>query len=123
MAIKPDGVQRHLVGEIIRRFERKGLQLVGMKLLQVSGQAHPGWGSLKPRSPCSPPGPGCVGNCWGFCLSSGLYSLPVSFQLQILTARRSVGTRRGDSSFGEHVCPWLCPCSRAVTVSWQVLLL
>ncbi|XP_077042946.1 nucleoside diphosphate kinase 3 isoform X2 [Agelaius phoeniceus] len=35
VAIKPDGVQRRLVGEIIRRFERKGLQLVGMKLLQV----------------------------------------------------------------------------------------
>ncbi|MGB2018356.1 MAG: nucleoside-diphosphate kinase, partial [Candidatus Poseidoniaceae archaeon] len=29
--IKPDGVQRGLVGEIINRFERKGLQLVGMK--------------------------------------------------------------------------------------------
>ncbi|NXV71335.1 NDK3 kinase, partial [Atlantisia rogersi] len=36
VAIKPDGVQRHLVGEIIRRFERKGLQLVGMKLVQAS---------------------------------------------------------------------------------------
>uniref|UniRef100_A0A8C3Y7W4 Nucleoside diphosphate kinase n=1 Tax=Catharus ustulatus TaxID=91951 RepID=A0A8C3Y7W4_CATUS len=36
VAIKPDGVQRRLVGEIIRRFERKGLQLVGMKLLQAS---------------------------------------------------------------------------------------
>ncbi|KAM7007420.1 nucleoside diphosphate kinase 3 [Passerculus sandwichensis] len=35
VAIKPDGVQRRLVGEIIRRFERKGLQLVGMKLLQA----------------------------------------------------------------------------------------
>lgn len=29
--IKPDGVQRGLVGEIVNRFERKGLQLVGMK--------------------------------------------------------------------------------------------
>ncbi|KAL2298729.1 hypothetical protein Nmel_014320 [Mimus melanotis] len=65
VAIKPDGVQRRLVGEIIRRFERKGLQLVGMKLLQVSGRARPGWGSLEPRSPCSPPSPGCAGNCWG----------------------------------------------------------
>ena len=26
--VKPDGVQRSLVGEIIQRFERKGLQLV-----------------------------------------------------------------------------------------------
>ncbi len=29
--VKPDGVQRSLVGEIIQRFERKGLQLVGLK--------------------------------------------------------------------------------------------
>lgn len=34
--IKPDGLQRGLIGEIIARFERKGLKLVGMKLLQLS---------------------------------------------------------------------------------------
>ncbi len=33
--IKPDGVQRSLVGEIISRLERKGLVLVGMKLVQA----------------------------------------------------------------------------------------
>eukprot|EP01133_Synstelium_polycarpum_P002898 gene2898-3328_t len=31
IAIKPDGVARHLVGEIIARFERKGFVLVGLK--------------------------------------------------------------------------------------------
>ncbi|XP_034286153.1 nucleoside diphosphate kinase 3 [Pantherophis guttatus] len=36
LAIKPDGVQRHLVGEIIRRFEKKGFKLVAMKLMQAS---------------------------------------------------------------------------------------
>lgn len=36
LAIKPDGVQRGLVGEVIQRFERKGYKLVGMKLMQVS---------------------------------------------------------------------------------------
>lgn len=30
--IKPDGVQRSLIGEIIKRFERTGLKLVGLKL-------------------------------------------------------------------------------------------
>lgn len=34
--IKPDGVQRGLVGEVISRFERKGFSLVGMKLMAVS---------------------------------------------------------------------------------------
>ena len=37
IAIKPDGVQRGLVGEIIKRFEQKGFRLVAMKLIQVSG--------------------------------------------------------------------------------------
>ncbi|GET38848.1 MULTISPECIES: nucleoside-diphosphate kinase [Microseira] len=36
LAVKPDGVQRQLVGEIIRRFETKGFTLVGLKLMQVS---------------------------------------------------------------------------------------
>ncbi len=36
IAIKPDGVQRGLVSEIIGRFERKGFTLVGMKLMMVS---------------------------------------------------------------------------------------
>ena len=34
--VKPDGVQRGLMGEIIARFERRGLKLIGMKFLQVS---------------------------------------------------------------------------------------
>ncbi len=33
--IKPDGVQRGLVGEILGRFERRGLKLVGLKLMSV----------------------------------------------------------------------------------------
>ena len=33
--IKPDGVQRNLVGEIIKRYEQKGLKLVAMKLIQM----------------------------------------------------------------------------------------
>ena len=33
--VKPDGVQRGLVGEIIARLERRGLKLAGLKLMQV----------------------------------------------------------------------------------------
>lgn len=36
LMIKPDGVQRNLAGEIISRFEKKGFQLVGLKLMQIS---------------------------------------------------------------------------------------
>lgn len=34
--IKPDGVQRNLVGEIIARLEKKGYKLVAMKLMQLT---------------------------------------------------------------------------------------
>ena len=34
--VKPDGVQRGLVGEIVNRFEQKGFKLVGAKLMQIS---------------------------------------------------------------------------------------
>lgn len=34
--IKPDGVQRGLIGEIVSRFEAKGIKIVGMKFMSVS---------------------------------------------------------------------------------------
>ena len=33
--VKPDGVQRGLVGEIVRRYEARGLKVVGLKLMHV----------------------------------------------------------------------------------------
>jgi len=33
--IKPDALQRNLLGEIIHRFERKGLKIVGLKMVQL----------------------------------------------------------------------------------------
>ena len=34
--VKPDGVQRGIVGEIIKRFENRGYKLVACKMCQVS---------------------------------------------------------------------------------------
>ena len=39
IAIKPDGVQRGLVGKIIKRFEQRGFKLVAMKLCKP-GKEH-----------------------------------------------------------------------------------
>ncbi|WP_152654618.1 nucleoside-diphosphate kinase [Oceanobacillus sp. CFH 90083] len=36
LMIKPDGVQRNLIGDIVARFEQKGFKLVGAKLMTVS---------------------------------------------------------------------------------------
>jgi len=43
--VKPDGVQRGLIGEIISRFEDRGLKLVGAKFMQISEDlAHEHYG-------------------------------------------------------------------------------
>lgn len=41
--VKPDGVQRGLIGEIIHRFERKGLKLVGLKMISLSDALLDEW--------------------------------------------------------------------------------
>ncbi|CAL9038412.1 nucleoside diphosphate kinase 1-like [Musa acuminata AAA Group] len=52
--IKPDGVQRGLVGEIISRFEKKGFYLKGLKMMNVDrsfAQTHYADLSAKPFFP------------------------------------------------------------------------
>ena len=41
--VKPDGVQRGLIGEIIHRFERKGLKLVGLKMISLNDAVLDEW--------------------------------------------------------------------------------
>jgi nucleoside-diphosphate kinase len=52
--VKPDGVQRGLIGEVISRIERKGLVLAGLKLMQVTralAEVHYGEHKEKPFYP------------------------------------------------------------------------
>lgn len=41
--IKPDALQRGLTGEIIHRFDRKGLKLVGIKMLKLTDEIINEW--------------------------------------------------------------------------------
>jgi len=41
--VKPDGVQRGLIGEIIHRFERKGLKLTGLKMISLEDALLEQW--------------------------------------------------------------------------------
>lgn len=41
--VKPDGLQRGLIGEIIARFERKGLKLVGLKMVRMTEEMLDQW--------------------------------------------------------------------------------
>jgi len=41
--VKPDGLQRSLVGQIISRFERKGLKLLAIKMMRLNDQVLDQW--------------------------------------------------------------------------------
>lgn len=41
--VKPDGLQRGLIGEIISRFENKGLKLIGLKMTNMSDEQLSDW--------------------------------------------------------------------------------
>ncbi|MBI5421755.1 nucleoside-diphosphate kinase [Candidatus Peregrinibacteria bacterium] len=97
--IKPDAVQRNLVGDITQRFERKGLKLVGLKLIQLDSKilkehyAHlldkpfyPGTEKFMQSSPV-------VAQCW-----EGFEAVEVVRQMCGVTNSRKAlpGTIRGD---------------------------
>lgn len=41
--IKPDGLQRGLVGEILHRFERKGIKIIGLKMVRLTDHILDEW--------------------------------------------------------------------------------
>jgi len=41
--VKPDGLQRGLIGEVLHRFERKGLKLVGIKMIRLTDDVLDNW--------------------------------------------------------------------------------
>ncbi|RLA86229.1 MAG: nucleoside-diphosphate kinase [Deltaproteobacteria bacterium] len=41
--VKPDGVKKNLIGEVIRRFEGDGLKVVGLKMLRLSKEEAEGF--------------------------------------------------------------------------------
>lgn len=49
--VKPDGIQRGLVGQIIGRFERKGLKLAGLKMMRLTDEILDQWYSHHKEKP------------------------------------------------------------------------
>ena len=41
--VKPDGVQKHLIGEVIKRFEEVGLKVVGLKMISMDKKEAEGF--------------------------------------------------------------------------------
>ncbi len=49
--VKPDGVQKHLIGEVIKRFEDDGLKVVGLKMISMDKKEAEGFYSVHRGKP------------------------------------------------------------------------
>jgi nucleoside-diphosphate kinase len=49
--VKPDGVQKHLIGEVIKRFEQKGLKVVALKMISMDKKEAQGFYAVHQGKP------------------------------------------------------------------------
>ena len=85
LMIKPDGVQRNLIGPIVERLENKGFKIVGAKLMQVSDElakTHYGEHSERPF----------FGELVDFITSGPVFAMVLEGENVIKTARLVVGS-------------------------------
>jgi nucleoside-diphosphate kinase len=94
LMVKPDGVQRNLIGEIVGRFEKKGFKLVGGKLMQITRElAEQHYGEHKERP--------FFGELVNFITSSPVFAMVWEGDGVIATARQMMGsTNPKDASPG-----------------------
>lgn len=94
LMVKPDGVQRQLIGEIVARFEKKGFQLVGAKLMQIPTElAEQHYGEHKERP--------FFGELVEFITSGPVFAMVWQGENVIATARTMMGaTNPKDSAPG-----------------------
>ena len=84
LMVKPDGVQRNLIGEIVSRFEQKGFQLVGGKLMSISKElAEEHYGEHKERP--------FFGELVDFITSGPVFAMIWEGENVITTARQMMG--------------------------------
>ncbi|MEN1969152.1 nucleoside-diphosphate kinase [Lentibacillus sp. N15] len=84
LMVKPDGVQRNLIGEIVTRLERKGFQLVGAKLMNIpTNLAETHYGEHKERP--------FFGELVDFITSGPVFAMVWEGENVIATAREMMG--------------------------------
>ncbi|GIN96533.1 nucleoside diphosphate kinase [Siminovitchia terrae] len=85
LMVKPDGVQRELIGEIVSRFEKKGFQLIGAKLMNISNElASEHYGEHKERP--------FFGELVEFITSGPVFAMVWQGENVIATARQMMGS-------------------------------
>ncbi|GEL76155.1 nucleoside-diphosphate kinase [Tenuibacillus multivorans] len=92
--VKPDGVQRNLVGDIVSRFESKGFKLAGAKLMQISQElAEEHYGEHKDKP--------FFGELTDFITSGPVFAMVWEGENVIATARKMMGaTNPAESDIG-----------------------
>ncbi|WP_223632824.1 nucleoside-diphosphate kinase [Planococcus sp. 4-30] len=84
LMVKPDGVQRNVIGEIVARFEKKGYHLAGAKLMQIPTElAEEHYGEHKERP--------FFGELVEFITSGPIFAMVWEGENVILTARQMMG--------------------------------
>lgn len=84
LMVKPDGVQRNLIGNIVQRFEAKGFKLVGAKLMSVSQElAEKHYGEHKDKP--------FFGELVDFITSGPVFAMVWEGENVIATARNMMG--------------------------------
>jgi len=85
--IKPDAVQRGLTGEILRRFEIRGLRIIGMKFVQVSD-------ALARRHYGEHEGKGFYEGLVGYITSSPVVVIALEGTNAVAAARKTIGSTK-----------------------------
>ncbi|HKY74193.1 MAG TPA: nucleoside-diphosphate kinase [Patescibacteria group bacterium] len=86
--VKPDGLQRGLIGEIVSRFERKGLKLVALKMTQLSDEMLDTWYAHHKEKPFFPA-------LKGFMMQTPIVAMAWEGLEAIDTIRKLVGVTKG----------------------------
>ncbi len=86
--VKPDGLQRGLIGEIVSRFERKGLKLVAIKMMQLDDEILDTWYAHHKEKPFFP-------KLKGFMMQSPIVAMVWEGVEAIDTIRKLVGVTKG----------------------------
>jgi nucleoside-diphosphate kinase len=85
--IKPDGVQRGLVGPILTRFEQRGLKIVGLKLMQVPQE-------LAEKHYAEHVGKGFYDGLISYITSSAVVAMVLEGKNAIVAVRKTVGATK-----------------------------
>jgi nucleoside-diphosphate kinase len=94
--VKPDGIQRALIGEIIHRFERKGLKLAGLKMTKLTDEQLDEWYSHHKDKPFFP-------KLKGFMMQTPVIAMVWEGLDAIDTIRKLVGVTKGREAEGGSI--------------------